>query len=274
MLEGKVAIITGAGRGIGRAAAELLAAQGARVVVADVDAAAAADTVAALGEGAATSVVGNLVEPGEPERVVEAAVDAFGAIDIVVNNAGYTLDAALHTMTDEAWHAMLDIHASVPFRLLRAAAPHLRDPAKRERAEGREVWRKVVNVTCVSGTMGNAGQANYSAAKAAVVGLTKTLAKEWGPFRVNVNAVAFGFIETRLTAERGDDNVHDIAGRDVQLGVPQHVRSVVEMFAPAGRVGTPREAAGPILFLASPLSDYVTGQVLTVSGGLPVGMSS
>lgn len=151
---------------------------------------------------------------------------------------------------------MLAIHATVPFRLLRAAAPHLREPAKREQAGGIERFRKVVNVTSTSGTMGNATQANYASGKAAVVGLTKSLAKEWGPLRVNVNAVAFGFIETRLTE-----------------AMPDHLRGTAQMLTPLGRSGTPEEAAGAILFLCSGLSNFVTGQVLTVSGGLPLGMS-
>jgi len=176
-------------------------------------------------------------------------------------------------MDDEAFDAMLEIHARVPFRLLRAAAPHLREPAKRERSAGLEVFRKVINVTSVSGTTGNAAQSNYAAGKAALVGLTKSLAKEWGPLRINVNAVAFGFVDTRLTAGRSSASPVDIGSRSVQLGVPEQARSMMELVTPLGRAGTPQEAAGPILFLASPLSDYVTGQVLTVNGGLPTGMS-
>lgn len=272
-LQDKVAIVTGAARGIGLATSRLLVAQGARVVLADRDADELADATGDLPAEQVLALDLDLLEEAGPERVVEAAADHFGALDIIVNNAGYTWDAPLHTMRDEQWSAMLDIHATVPFRLLRAAAPYLRDPAKQERADGIERFRKVVNVTSTSGTMGNATQVNYAAGKAAVVGMTKALAKEWGPLRINVNAVAFGFIDTRLTSAQDADNTTRIGDEDVQLGVPDHVRGMLDMFTPLGRAGTSVEAAGPILFLCSPLADYVTGQVLTVSGGLPLGMS-
>ena len=199
VLEGKVAIVTGSARGIGRASAELLAAHGARVVVNDLDEDLARQTAAEI-EGETLAVGGDLTKDGVCEALVRTAIDEFGVLDIVVNNAGYTWDGMAHKMSDEQFRAMLEIHTVVPFRVLRAAAPHLREPAKLEQAEGREVFRKVVNVTSISGTQGNVGQANYSTAKAGLVGLTKTLAREWGPLKVNVNAVAFGFVETRLTA--------------------------------------------------------------------------
>jgi 3-oxoacyl-[acyl-carrier protein] reductase len=175
-------------------------------------------------------------------------------------------------MTDEQFQAMLEIHTVVPFRVLRAAAPHLRDPAKKEREEGVEVFRKVVNVSSVSGTMGNAGQVNYSAGKAGVVGLTKTLAKEWGQFKVNVNAVAFGFVETRLTAAKEEGGKIEVEGREVDLGIPEQMRQMAKMLIPIGRAATPEEAAGPIFFLCSPWSNYVHGQVLNVTGGSFGGM--
>ena len=177
LLEGKAAIVTGSARGIGRATAERFAAEGARVLINDIDADAAE---AAAGEIDAETAVfaGDLTEPGVPDELVAKAVDAFGAVDVVVNNAGYTWDGVVHRMGDEQFQAMLDIHTVVPFRVARALAPHWREAAKQEAADGREVFRKIVNVTSISGTMGNAGQANYSAAKAGVVGLTKTLAKE------------------------------------------------------------------------------------------------
>jgi 3-oxoacyl-[acyl-carrier protein] reductase len=204
---------------------------------------------------------------------VKAAVDAFGKIDILVNNAGYTIDAPVHKMSDEQFQAMLDIHTVVPFRVLRAAAPYLRDPAKKEREEGVEVFRKVVNVSSTSGTFGNPGQANYSSGKAGVVGLTKTLAKEWGQFKINVNAVAFGFIDTRLTQAKDDENSMEIGGEKVQLGIPEQLRQMASMLIPLGRPATPEEAAGGVFFLCSPWSNYVQGQTLHITGGMFGGMT-
>ena len=177
-------------------------------------------------------------------------------------------------MSDDAFQRMLDIHTIVPFRVLRAAAPHLREPAKLEREQGVEVFRKVVNVSSVSGTMGNAGQANYASGKAGVVGLTKTLAKEWGQFKINVNAVAFGYIETRLTASKDSDNVMEIDGEKVQLGIPDQLRGMASMLIPLGRPGSPEEAAGGVFFLCSPWSNYVHGQVLNITGGQFTGMTT
>ncbi|HEY4098042.1 MAG TPA: SDR family NAD(P)-dependent oxidoreductase [Baekduia sp.] len=273
MLEGKVAIVTGSGRGIGLAAAELLAEHGAHVVINDLDADLARASAGSL-PGDHTSHAGDLTLDGVPEALVQTAIDTWGRLDIVVNNAGYTLDAPVHKMTDDAFRKMMDIHVMVPFRVVRAAAPHLREPAKAERERGEEVFRKVINVSSASGVMGSAGQANYASAKAGVIGLTKTLAKEWGQFKVNCNAVAFGFVETRLTAAKDDKNVIEIGGDRVQLGIPQQLRGMTEVLVPLGRTSTPREAAGGILFLASPWSDYVQGQVLNVTGGLLVGMSA
>jgi 3-oxoacyl-[acyl-carrier protein] reductase len=217
---------------------------------------------------------GDLTKGDAADKLVASAMDAFGKIDIIVNNAGYTVDAPIHKMSDEQFQAMLDIHLIVPFKVIRAAAPHLREPAKKEREEGKEVFRKIVNVSSISGTMGNAGQANYSSAKAGVTGLTKTLAKEWGQFKVNVNAVAFGFIETRLTAAKQEDNTMEIGGEKVQLGIPEQLRQMASMLIPLGRAGTPQEAAGGIFFLCSPWANYVHGQVLNVTGGQFVGMTS
>ena len=177
-------------------------------------------------------------------------------------------------MTDDAFQRMLDIHTIVPFRVIRAAAPHLREPAKKEREEGVEVFRKIVNVSSISGTMGNAGQANYSAGKSGVVGITKTLAKEWGQFKINVNAVAFGYIETRLTASKDADNVMEIGGEKVQLGIPDQLRGMASMLIPLGRPGTPQEAAGGVFFLCSPWSNFVHGQVLNITGGQFTGMTT
>jgi 3-oxoacyl-[acyl-carrier protein] reductase len=273
VLDDKVAIVTGSARGIGRATAELLSSQGAKVLINDLDADVAEQTA---GEIAGETVVygGDLTADGAADELVRTAVDAFGRIDIIVNNAGYTLDAPIHKMSDDWWEKMLAIHVTVPFKVIRAAAPHLREPAKAERERGEEVFRKIVNVSSISGTMGNAGQANYSAGKSAVVGLTKTLAKEWGQFKINVNAVAFGYIETRLTASKVEDNVMEIGGEKVQLGIPDQLRGMAAMLIPLGRPGTPEEAAGGVFFLCSPWSNYVHGQVLNVTGGQFTGMTS
>ncbi len=239
VLDGKAAIVTGSARGIGRATAELLAEQGARVLINDLDADVAEQAASEI-SGETAVFGGDLTKEGVPDELIQKAVDEFGQIDIIVNNAGYTRDNVIHKMSDDEFQAMLDIHTVVPFRILRAAAPHLRDPAKKEKEEGREVFRKVVNISSISGTMGNAGQANYSAGKAAVVGLTKTLAKEWGQFKVNVNAVAFGFVETRLTAAKESGNVMTKDGEEIQLGIPEQMRAMAAMIIPLGRPASPR----------------------------------
>lgn len=274
VLDGKAAIVTGSARGIGRATAELLAAHGARVLVNDLDAD-AAERAAAEIDGETAVFAGDLTHDGVPEALVQRAVDAFGQLDIVVNNAGYTWDGMAHKMSDDQFRAMLEIHTVVPFKVLRAAAPYLRDAGKADKEAGREVFRKVVNVTSISGTQGNLGQANYSSAKAGLVGLTKTLAREWGPFKVNVNAVAFGFVETRLTAasdDGGETFVKD--GQEIRLGIPEKMRQLAPMIIPLGRPATPEDAAGPIFFCCSPWSNFVHGQVITASGGQTTGMTS
>ncbi|MBX5469699.1 MAG: SDR family oxidoreductase [Thermoleophilaceae bacterium] len=271
VLEDKVALVTGSGRGIGRATALLLAEHGAHVVVNDLDHDAANEVAGSLAtEGAVHA--GDLTKPGVPDELVQTAIDRWGKLDIIVNNAGYTIDGVVHKMTDEAFQRMLDIHLIVPFRIVRAAAPYLREPAKAERERGEEVFRKIVNVTSIAGTMGGAGQANYAAAKAGLVGLTKTLAKEWGQFKINVNAVAFGWVNTRLTASQDEDNVIEIDGERVRLGVPEQLRQTVPGLAPLGRGATPEEAAGGIFLLCSPWANFIHGQVLNVTGGQAVGM--
>ena len=272
VLDDKVAIVTGSARGIGRATAELLSEHGAKVVINDLDGDLARQTAGEIG-GETAVHAGDLTKDGAPAELVQTAIEAWGRIDIIVNNAGYTLDAPIHKMTDDWFQRMLDIHLVVPFRVIRAAAPHLREPAKIERAEGREVFRKIVNISSVSGMMGNAGQANYAAGKAGIVGLTKTLAKEWGQFKVNCNAVAFGFIDTRLTAAKESSNTMQIDGETVQLGIPEQLRTMGEMFIALGRRGVPQEAAGGVFFLCSPWSNYVHGQVLNVTGGQFGGMA-
>ena len=274
VLDGKAAIVTGSARGIGRATAELLTEHGARVLVNDLDEDLARQAASEIGRETAV-FGGDLTHDGVPEALVQHAVDAFGQLDIVVNNAGYTWDGMLHKMSDEQFRAMLEIHTVVPFKVLRAAAPYLRDAGKADKEAGREVFRKVVNVTSISGTQGNLGQANYSAAKAGLVGLTKTLAREWGAFKVNVNAVAFGFVETRLTAASDEGGeVIERGGREIRLGIPQRMREMAPMIIPLGGPATPEDAAGPIFFLCSPWSNFVHGQVITASGGQMTGMTT
>ena len=272
LLDGKAAIVTGSARGIGRATAELFASEGAKVLINDLDADVAEQASSEI-DGETAVHAGDLTKPEAADKLVAAGVDAIGAIDIVVNNAGYTWDSVAHKMTDEQFQAMLDIHTIVPFRVMRALAPHWREAAKAELGEGKEVFRKIVNITSISGTMGNAGQANYSSAKAGVTGLTKTLAKEWGQFKINVNAVAFGFVETRLTAakEQGGEMTSP-TGEKIELGIPEQMRTMASAIIPLGRPATPEEASAPILFLSSPLANYVHGQVLNVTGGMFGGM--
>jgi 3-oxoacyl-[acyl-carrier protein] reductase len=268
LLDGKAAIVTGSARGIGRATAELFVAEGAKVLINDLDADVAEQTA-----GETAVFAGDLTKTGAGDDLVAAAIDAFGAVDICVNNAGYTWDGVAHKMSDEQFQAMLDIHTVVPFRVARALAPHWREAAKAERNEGNEVFRKLINISSTSGTMGNAGQVNYSAAKMGVVGVTKTLAKEWGQFKINVNAVAFGFVDTRLTAAKEEGGEMTAPGGEkIELGIPEQMRAMASAIIPVGRPATPEEASGPVLFLASPLANYVHGQVLNVTGGMFGGM--
>jgi 3-oxoacyl-[acyl-carrier protein] reductase len=271
LLDGKAAIVTGSARGIGRATAELFVAEGAKVLINDIDGDVAEQAASEI-DGETAVFAGDLTKEGVPDELVAKGVEVFGQVDILVNNAGYTWDGVIHRMTDEQFQAMLDIHTIVPFRVIRALAPHWREAAKQEMGEGKEVFRKIVNVTSISGTMGNAGQVNYSAAKAGVVGLTKTLAKEWGSFKINVNAVAFGFIETRLTQAKEAGEEIEVGGEKVELGIPEQTRAMAAMIIPLGRAAQPEEAAKPVLFLCSDLSNYVHGQVLNVTGGQFGGM--
>jgi 3-oxoacyl-[acyl-carrier protein] reductase len=272
LLDGKAAIVTGSARGIGRATAELFISEGAKVLINDLDADVAQQAADEI-NGETAVFAGDLTKEGAADDLVKAANDAFGAVDICVNNAGYTWDGVAHKMSDEQFQAMLDIHTIVPFRVARALAPSWREAAKAERGEGKEVFRKIVNVSSTSGMMGNAGQVNYSAAKMGVVGLTKTLAKEWGQFKINVNAVAFGFVETRLTAAKeAGEEMTSPTGEKIELGIPEQMRQMASAIIPLGRPATPEEASGPVLFLSSPLGNYMHGQVLNVTGGMFGGM--
>jgi 3-oxoacyl-[acyl-carrier protein] reductase len=270
-LIGKVALISGSGRGIGRALALKLAGEGARVVVNDLDEAPAAEVVALIkaAGGDAVACIGSVTEDGFADRFVSTAIETFGGLDIIVNNAGYTWDSVIQKMTDEQFQTMLDVHLVAPFRILRAAAEPIRIMAKQEADDGREVFRKVVNISSMAGTNGNAGQANYSSAKSALVGLTKTLSKEWGRFKVNVNCVAYGFIDTRLTQSLArDDTKVSIEGRDFVVGVPEAMRQSLPTMIPLGRAGTAEEAADAIYLFCIPESNYISGQVILVGGGI------
>lgn len=273
MLENQVAIITGGGRGIGAAAAELFAAQGAAVVVSDRDETPTSEVVATIraAGGTALGVVGDVTDPAFPDRLMEATIAEFGALNVLVNNAGYTWDGMLHKMTDKQWEAMLAIHNTAPFRLVRAAAPHMRDAARQEQAEGKHpAPRCIINVSSTSGLHGNIGQLNYATAKMGLVGFTKTVAREWGAFGIRCNAVAFGYIETRLTQAKETGETIAVDGEEIALGVPGHMHGMVKMLIPLGRTGTVEEAAGGILLLASPYAGYINGHTLEVTGGMGI----
>ena len=270
-LEGKVALVTGSGRGIGRSIALKLAADGAKVVVNDLDPAPAEDTVAAIkaAGGEAVACAGSVTAPDFAERFIGTAVETYKGLDIIVNNAGYTWDNIIQKMTDEQWYAIMDCHLTAPFRILRAAQPVIRQLSKAEAEAGKRVVRKVVNISSVAGLFGNAGQANYSAAKAGIVGMTQTLAKEWGRMNVTVNCVAFGLIKTRLTESGADANATaNIEGREIKVGVNPDLLAMMEKTIPLGRGGTPDEAAGSVYLFCIPESDYVSGQTLMCTGGL------
>lgn len=270
MLKDKNCIITGAGRGIGREAALIFAREGGRVVISDLDEAPAKEVVAEIkaAGGQAVACVGDVTADDFAEKLIKTAVESFGpSIDVIVNNAGYTWDGMIHKMSDQQWEAMIKIHITAPFRIIRAAAPYIRDVAKKEKEAGLQVIRKIINITSISGTDGNPGQVNYASAKSAVVGFTKTLAKEWGPFNVCVNAVAFGFIDTRLTQPKEKGESIKQEDKEIAIGIPATARQAAAAVIPMRRVGTPVEAANAVLFMASPLSDYVSGQVMKVTGG-------
>ena len=270
LLEGKVAVITGSGRGIGRRTALMFAEQGASVVVHDLDRDAAEEAMASVHEkgGKAAFCVGDITTADVPKKIIQTAIDEFGKLDILVNNAGYTWDAMVDKMTDEQWYAMIDIHITAPFHMIQAAAPHMKEAAKQEMERGDVAYhRKIVNITSLAGVTGNVGQTNYSSAKAGLIGLTKAMAKEWGRYRINVNVVAYGMIDTRLTGNKEDGVVLERFGKKIEAGIPKKIRDMFAGRMPFERAGTVEEAAGPILFLACPWSDYVSGVLLLVNGG-------
>ena len=270
-LDGKVALISGSGRGIGRAVALKLAQEGARVVINDLDQEPAAEALAAVeaAGGEAVACNGNVTEPDFGERFVQTALDSFGGVDIIVNNAGYTWDNVVHKMSDEQFQAMIDVHLTAPFRIMRAAAEPIRIAAKKETQEGRRVTRKVVNISSVAGLFGNAGQINYAAGKAGIIGMTRAMCKEWGRYNVTVNCVAFGLIETRLTQKMESEQATiDIEGEEIKVGVNPGLMDALTQMVPLGRPGVPEDAAGAIYLFCCPESDYVSGQVLVCAGGL------
>jgi 3-oxoacyl-[acyl-carrier protein] reductase len=268
-LHGKVALVTGSGRGIGREIALKLGQDGARVVVNDLDETFAHETVAALLDTGTEAIacVGSVTDADFGDRFVRAALTSFGRVDIIVNNAGYTWDSVIQKMSDEQWYAMLDVHMTAPFRILRAASDHIRQSSRAAAAAGQEVFRKVVNISSLAGVGGNAGQLGYGAAKAGVNGMTRVLAKEWGRFKVTVNSVAFGLIRTRLTEAAAGSGSIEVDGREIKVGVNPDVLNSLEVGIPLGRAGTPREAAGAVYLFCIPESDYISGQTVVCSGG-------
>jgi len=270
-LNGKVALVTGSGRGIGQAIALKLAREGAKVVINDLDEGPAAETVAmikALGSDA-LAVVGDVTAKDFGDRIVAAALEGFGRLDIIVNNAGYPWDGVIQKVSDEQWYAMLDVHATAPFRVLRAASDYIRSATKAEKEKGEVVSRKVVNISSMGGLCGNPGQIAYGAGKSALVGITKTMAKEWGRYGVNVNCVAFGWIKTRMTkpAGSGQEESHKTHGIEIKMGVNPDLLDTMSKMIPLGRGGTPEEAAGAVYLLCLPEADYITGEVVMCTGG-------
>lgn len=275
---GQVAIVTGSGQGIGAATAKLLAQQGAKVVISDIDQGKADTIVRDISEagGDAFSHCGDVTDAEFPDKLIKATIEKYGKLNILVNNAGFTFDGLIHKMTDKQWELMLKVHNTAPFRLIRAAAPYMRDASKEERDKnGKSESRCVINISSTSGLHGNAGQINYSTAKSGVLGMTKTIAKEWGPFGVRCNSVAFGMIDTRLTRSKETGESITVAGQKVALGIPAKGgiglnANTIPLVVPLGRAGSAEEAAGSIALLCSPLASYITGHCLEVTGGMGI----
>jgi len=270
-LEGRAALVTGAGRGIGAALARRLAREGARVLATDLDAEPLDRVVAeiAAAGGTAAGLAGDVTAEDFAARAIERIQSAFGGLDILVNNAGYVWNTTIQNTSDEQWEAMIDVHLTAPFRLLRVAAEYFRAQSRREAEQGEVRRRKVVNISSLSGLGGEPTQVAYSAAKAGVVGLTKSLAKAWGRYGVNVNCVAFGFIETRLTQTwEGEAATIDVKGHQLKVGFDRRVAESMPARIPLGRPGRAEEGAGAVYLLCLPEADYITGHVLICDGGV------
>lgn len=274
LFENQVAIVTGSGRGIGAAAAKLFSQYGAKVVVTDLDPDPSDATAAEItgSGGQAISIPGDVTDPKFPAQLMAQTVAHFGKLNILVNNAGYTWDGMLHKMQPEQWQAIIDVHLTAPFRMIQASVPYMREAAKQEKEAGQPLEsRCIVNVSSTSGLHGNVGQANYAAGKMGIVGLTKTVAKEWGGFGIRCNAVAFGFVDTRLTQPKENREAIEIQGQRVALGIPERLLQmrdqILPLQIPLARAATPEEAAGGIIMMASPFAAYITGHTLEVTGG-------
>jgi len=270
----QVVLITGAGRGIGASAARQFAENGAMVVVNDLDPEPAekiTSEILAAG-GQAISFAGDVTEEGFAQKIIEATIRKYGKLNILVNNAGFTWDAFIHKMTPEQWQAILDIHVNAPFKMIQAAAPFMRGAAISEIENGETPQNRcIINVSSTSGLHGNVGQANYAMAKSGIVGLTKTIAKEWGPIGVRANVVAYGYIDTRLTRAKEDGEAITVKGENIALGIPEKIRQQLDArVIPLGRAGTAYEAAAAILMLASARAGYITGHTLEVTGGFGI----
>ena len=270
-VKGLTVLVTGAASGMGRATARVFADEGANVAVTDLTedgTQAVAKEISASG-GSAKAWTLDVSDRDAIIKVVNDVAAHFGGLDIIVNNAGYTWDSTIQKMTDEQFQAMLDVHLVAPFRIMRAASEPIRVLAKKEAEAGREVFRKVVNISSIAGLYGNAGQASYSSAKASLIGLTRTMCKEWGRYKVNVNCVAFGLINTRLTQPiETQQKTIDVAGRDIKVGVQPQMLEAMGRMIPLGRGGTPEEAADAVYLFCSPESNYISGQVIVAGGGL------